>query len=110
MKGARVLILGFSFKENCPDPRNSRAAEIRAALMDAGCEVCVCDPVADGKKTWAEYGFGLATDFRAELAKKPDAVIFAVAHKCFSEISAEDLGDALAVDVKGFAPRADWRL
>ena len=110
LKGARVLILGFSFKENCPDPRNSRVAEMRRAFLDSGCEVRVCDPVADGEKTRAEYGIGLAADWRAELAKKPDAVVFAVAHKCFAEITAEDLGGALAVDVKGFAPRADWRL
>ena len=110
LKGARVLILGFSFKENCPDPRNSRVAETRAALADAGCEVCVCDPVADAEKTRAEYGVDLASDFHAELKKKPDAVIFAVAHKCFLEITAEELGDSLVADVKGAAPRADWRL
>ncbi|MGI9296973.1 MAG: nucleotide sugar dehydrogenase [Gammaproteobacteria bacterium] len=110
IKGARVLILGFSFKENCPDPRNSRVSEMRRILRNAGAEVCVCDPVADAAKTRAEYGMELSRDWRRALAQKPAAVVFAVAHREFSEISAADLGDALVLDVKGCAPRADWRL
>ena len=110
IKGAVVLILGFAFKENCPDPRNSRVAEMRQALQDAGCTVHVCDPLADGDKIQAEYGFRPTTDWRAALAKRPAAVVFAVAHDCFGEITAADLGDCLVVDVKNCAPRADWRL
>ena len=110
IKGAGVLILGFSFKENCPDPRNSRVDEIRKVLLNAGAEVCVCDPVADETKTRAEYGFSPQRDWRTALAQKPAVVIFAVAHREFSAITAADLGDALTLDVKGFAPRADWRL
>ena len=110
IKGARVLILGFSFKENCPDPRNSRVAEICATLQAAGCEVQISDPVADRAKTKAEYGIDLQTDYHAALAQQPAAIIFAVAHACFADITADDMGDALAVDIKGFAPRADWRL
>ena len=110
IRGAKVLILGFAFKENCPDPRNSRVADIRRALQDAGCEVSVCDPVADRNKALAEEGVELQTDIGHALAAKPDAIIFAVAHQCFSQIAAADLGQSLVLDVKGIAPRSDWRL
>lgn len=110
IKGADVLVLGFSFKENCPDPRNSRVADMVNVLAAAGCEPRVCDPVADPQKTMSEYGINLQTDIDVALARKPALAIFAVAHSCFSQISAEDLGDAPVLDVKGGAPRADWRL
>ena len=110
VKGAKVLVLGFSFKENCPDPRNSRAFDIVRALREAGCEVAVCDPVADGDKTRAEYGLELERDVATALSRNPDAVVFAVAHDEFRGITESQLGDALVADIKGTAPRADWRL
>ena len=106
----RVLVLGFSFKENCADTRNSRVWDIVRALREADCEVEVCDPVADAKRTRAEYGLELERDVRAALGRNPDAVIFAVAHDAFRSIPPEALGEALVVDVKGIAPRWDWRL
>ena len=108
--GARVLVLGFAFKENCADPRNSRVWDIVSELRAGGCEVAVCDPVADRDKAKAEYNAELETDWRLALSRKPDAVVFAVAHDAFREISESDLGDALIIDVKGAAPKADWRL
>ena len=110
IRGAKALILGFSFKENCPDPRNSRADDIRQALQLAGCQVRVCDPVADKQKTMREYGFAPEDNLAAVLAEQYDVIIFAVAHACFTDIATAALGDALVIDVKGFAPRADWRL
>ena len=109
-KRARILILGFSFKENCADPRNSRVWDIIRELRAAGCEVSACDPVADPEKARAEYGLELEADPGAALKKGPDAVIFAVAHDEFRQIPAAALGDALVIDVKGIAPRRDWRL
>ena len=106
----RVLVLGFTFKENCADPRNSRVWDIVSELRAGGCEVAVCDPVADRDKARTEYGAELETDWRLALSRKPDAIIFAVAHDAFREISESDLGDALIIDVKGAAPKADWRL
>lgn len=108
--GARVLVLGFTFKENCADPRNSRVWDIVSKLRAGGCEVAVCDPIADREKARTEYGAELETDWRLALSRKPDAVVFAVAHDAFREISESDLGGALVIDVKGAAPRADWRL
>ena len=106
----RVLVLGFTFKENCADPRNSRVWDIVSELRAGGCEVAVCDPVADRDKARTEYGAELETDWRLALSRKPDAIIFAVAHDAFREISESDLGDALIIDVKGAAPKSDWRL
>ena len=109
-KGARVLILGFTFKENCADPRNSRVWDIYRELTAGGCEVDICDPVADLEKTRTEYGITPETDLAAALSRKPQAVVFAVAHDVFRNIAKKDLGDALVIDVKGIAPKADWRL
>ena len=109
-KGARVLILGFTFKENCADPRNSRVWDIYRELTAGGCEVEICDPVADLEKTRAEYGIAPGADLTEALSRRPQAVVFAVAHDIFRDIAEKDLGDALIIDVKGIAPRADWRL
>ena len=108
--GARILILGFTFKENCADPRNSRVWDVYRELTAGGCEVEICDPVADLEKTRAEYGIAPGADLAAALSRRPQAVVFAVAHDIFRDIAEKDLGDALIIDVKGIAPRADWRL
>lgn len=110
VKGAKVLILGFTFKENCADARNSRVFDLHRALAEVGCEVRVCDPLADVAKVRADYGITISGDYEAELARKPAAVVFAVAHECFGGITLAQLQGALVADVKGIAPRADWRL
>ncbi len=110
VRGAKVLILGCAFKENCPDARNSRVFEMHRALAEVGCEVSVCDPIADAEKVRAEYGVDIVCDVRAALAQKPDVVVFAVAHDCFRELGKNPPPGALVADVKGIAARADWRL
>ena len=110
IKGAKVLILGFTFKENCADARNSRVFDLYRALTEVGCAVTVCDPVADAAKVREEYGIALARDISAALAKKPAAAVFAVAHDCFRKVGKKELSGVLVADVKGIAPRADWRL
>jgi UDP-N-acetyl-D-galactosamine dehydrogenase len=78
---SRVLQLGITFKENCPDIRNSHAARVTAGLMDFGCEVDVYDPWADPDEVEHEYGF--------RSMKKPpspanyDAIALTVAHRDF---------------------------
>ncbi len=81
-KGARVLIMGLTFKENCPDVRNTRVVDVRAALMDWGVEVDVCDPWVDAAEVRHEYGFDVITD-PAEGAY--DGIVMAVAHTDFRE-------------------------
>lgn len=86
--GARVLVLGLTFKENCPDLRNSRVVDVIRELRDYGVEVDVHDPWADPDEAKAEYGLELALEPAADAY---DAVILAVAHQCFRERGPEAL-------------------
>jgi len=88
IQGARVLILGLTFKENTPDLRNSRVIDIIRELQDYGIVVDVHDPWADPAEALAEYG--------VTLVEEPDAgvysaVVIAVAHRQFRELSAEGI-------------------
>lgn len=82
IKGGRVLILGITFKENCPDIRNSKVADVVRELKNFGAKVDVYDPWADASETNHEYGI--------RLVKKPtsryDAVVLAVAHQEFKSL------------------------
>lgn len=103
VKASKVIVLGLTFKENCPDLRNSKVADLVRELQDFGCEVSVHDPVAAAYEAEHEYGISL-TSWDA-LPKGADAVVAAVAHK---EYLAMPLGeivgclkkDGLFVDVK----------
>ncbi len=79
VKGAKVGILGITFKENVPDIRNSRVPDIIAELREFGIEPVVHDPLADKDEVDHEYGLSLETDISA--LNKMDAVILAVPHK-----------------------------
>ncbi len=108
ISGAKVAVLGLTFKENCPDTRNSRVVDIIHELHEYGIEPVVCDDVADKDGAEREYGLEL-TAF--ERVKNCDAVIFAVAHDEFKALSRSDF-DALyknetkiLLDVKGILDR-----
>jgi UDP-N-acetyl-D-galactosamine dehydrogenase len=75
-----VTILGFTFKENVPDVRNTRVAEIVRELEDVGITVQVHDPLADGEAVRAEYGLQLQA---LDTLAPADAVIVAVSHRAF---------------------------
>ena len=79
--GARVLVLGLAFKENCPDLRNTRVVDIIAELRDYGAEVEVHDPWADPAHARHEHGIELVADPRFA---HYDAVVLAVAHEQFA--------------------------
>ena len=88
LKGARVLILGLSFKENCPDIRNTRVVDIIDEMASYGATVDVHDPWVDMEQAKEEYGIKLTT----ELEKgKYDAVVLAVAHREFCDFGARYL-------------------
>ena len=113
VQGARVLVLGVTFKENCPDIRNSRVVDVVRELRDFGCEVDVHDPWADSSEVVHEYGFPLVD--RAAL--KPgayDAVVLAVAHERFREYDVRSFanGKGVVYDVKSWLDRktVDGRL
>ena len=109
-KTPRALILGYAFKENCADIRNTMVEPMRRTLVENGIEVTICDPVADAEKAKAEYGITIVKDWSAALSKEYGLIIFAVAHRQFQDIPATMLGDAFVADIKGAAPRADWTL
>lgn len=86
--GARVLVLGLTFKENCPDLRNTRVVDVVAELKDYGISVDVHDPWADMAEARQEYGLDLVP--RAEAAAY-DGVILAVGHRDFADLGAEGI-------------------
>lgn len=104
--GSTVTVLGLTFKENCPDLRNTRVIDIIAALEDYGVKVQICDPEASAEEAHEEYGVKLTA---LEDLKPSDAVIVAVAHKNFVELGSgkaptflKDKG--VVFDVKGLWP------
>ena len=108
-RGARVLMLGLAFKENCPDLRNTRVVDVIEALHQAGCEVDVFDPRVDADEAQNEYGLTLID---APRKRNYDAVVLAVAHQEFLQLDAETLHawgkpTMVVYDVKSAWPR-EW--
>lgn len=83
IKGAKVIVLGLTFKENCSDLRNSKAADLVKELQDYGCEVHVHDPLAVPEQALHEYGITLS-DWE-ELPQGADAIVAAVSHAEYTE-------------------------
>jgi UDP-N-acetyl-D-galactosamine dehydrogenase len=94
--GAKVTILGLTFKENCPDTRNTRVVDIVAALKDFGATIQICDPEADADEAKHEYGISLTPWNELE---KSGTIVAAVAHDAFKKKSLADLRGILAPDV-----------
>lgn len=86
--GAKVLMLGLTFKENCPDLRNTRVVDVIAALKEFGVEVDVYDPWVDADEARHEYGLELATELQPD---SYDGIVVAVAHDEFRTMGAEGL-------------------
>lgn len=106
--GSTVTVLGLTFKENCPDLRNSKVADIIMELKEYGVKVQVADPNADPAEARHEYGVTL-TPFKK--LRKAAVVIIAVAHKEYCEMSVKQLENLMGrkpvlVDVKGIVDRA----
>ena len=111
VKDAKILILGITFKENCPDIRNTKIVDIYQTLSEYTNDITVYDPWANADAVKREYGIEITAEKPIE---KYDAVILAVAHKEFLEINVKDLAKAESViyDVKGILDRSiiDGRL
>ncbi|MCB1888656.1 MAG: nucleotide sugar dehydrogenase [Rhodocyclaceae bacterium] len=88
IKGAKVAVLGLTFKENCPDLRNSKVIDVIRELESFGCEVLVHDPVAEAEEAVHEYGVSL-TDWEA--LPTCDAIVAAVAHKDYFDMGEDAL-------------------
>jgi len=110
--GQKVLVLGMTFKENCPDIRNSRVIDIISELRDFGCDVEVYDPHADSREVKHEYGVDLLTS--TPRAGTYGAVVLAVAHADFKTLNVRSLvkDQGVVFDVKSFLDPAivDGRL
>ena len=85
IKGSKVLVLGITFKENCPDIRNSRVIDVVNELKDFGVNVDVVDPWADKEEVKREYGLDLMENGELRI-ENYDGIVLAVAHKEFKEI------------------------
>ncbi|NGX17000.1 Vi polysaccharide biosynthesis UDP-N-acetylglucosamine C-6 dehydrogenase TviB [Wenzhouxiangella sp. XN24] len=106
VRGSRILVLGLTFKENCPDIRNTKVVDMVRELEDVGARVDICDPWVDADEARHEYGI--------ELAAEPqhgayDAVVLAVAHDQFRALGAAGVrgygrADAVVYDIKHVLP------
>ncbi len=108
LQGARVLILGLTFKENCPDIRNTRVVDMIAELKSYGAEVEVHDPWADPDEAEHEYGFRPIAELKEG---RYDAIILAVAHRQYREMEAATIrrlgrSPCVIYDIKHALPRA----
>ncbi len=103
ISGGKILVLGLTFKENCPDIRNSKVVDVINELLTFGAKVDVYDPHADAAEVKHEYNLTLTTD----LSQKYHAVVLAVSHKEFASIELEKLKEknAIVYDIKGFLPK-----
>lgn len=101
VKGSNVLMLGFTFKENCPDIRNTRAIDIYHELRTYDLHTDVYDPWADADEVLHEYGI---VSYNVLPDRKYDAIILTVEHKTFRTLQLESLRKEISVvyDVKGF--------
>jgi UDP-N-acetyl-D-galactosamine dehydrogenase len=111
VKGAKVNVLGLTFKENCPDLRNSKVADVVAELQSYGLDVHVYDPVADADEAMHEYGIKLES---WESLPRADAVVATVSHKELLALSLTDLASKLNdggcfIDVKAQFPLSGLR-
>lgn len=111
VKSARVAILGFTFKENCPDTRNSKIFDIVKELREYGIEPVIADPVADSDEAERLYGVKFCNICDV---KNMDAVILAVAHDEFSKFTMKNIdimfgnGQKVLLDIKGILNRKEY--
>lgn len=111
VKGARVAILGFTFKENCPDTRNTKIIDIVHELQEYGIEPMIADPEADDSEAKALYGVEFVD---LNTIKDMDAVILAVAHTEFSALTIDQVdkffgeGKKVLLDLKGLFNRKEY--
>jgi len=102
--GSKILILGVTFKENCPDIRNSKVADVYNELKEFGLEVDAYDYEADQQEVKEEHGIDLID----QIKEKYDGILLAVSHNKFSMINIESLkkdSNSVVYDLKGFLPR-----
>ncbi len=114
VKNAKVLILGVTFKEDCPDMRNTKVVDIISELKTYNCNVDVYDPWVDPGEEKQHYTHGIISNpFKNSLTY--DAIVVAVAHKQFMSLTERDFagisqGLPIVMDIKGIVENPSWRL
>ncbi len=115
IEGSKVLVLGITFKENCPDIRNSKVIDVIRELQDFGCNVDVTDYWADPKEVKHEYDLDLILNSQFSILNY-NAIILAVAHDKFKDLNStlntnnSKLNNTVIYDIKGILENADGRL
>tara|TARA_B100001769_G_C21668806_1_gene371121 strand:- start:3 stop:578 length:576 start_codon:yes stop_codon:yes gene_type:complete len=105
---SKVLVLGITFKENCPDIRNTKVIDVIKNLNDHGIDIKIYDPWANKEEVFLEYGLSLVN----EIPKiKYDAIVLTVAHEKFKDIKLDDFmnTDSVLYDIKNFLPKSSNR-
>ena len=104
VNGSKVLVLGITFKENCPDVRNTKVIDVISSIEDYGANVTVHDPWANEEEVFCEYGLKSMKDIPKQ---KFDSIILAVAHKEFLKLNFATLmkKNSMIYDVKNVLPK-----
>ncbi|MBO5918933.1 MAG: nucleotide sugar dehydrogenase [Bacteroidales bacterium] len=104
---SKMLILGFTFKENCPDIRNTKVVDVFNSLKAYTSDITIYDPWVSKEAAKHEYGMNITTDERDLERGQYDAVIYCVKHDCFNDIEMSSLKkpDGIFYDVKGVLDR-----
>ncbi len=110
VEGARVLMLGITFKENCPDIRNSRVIDVVTELQDFLCAVDIYDPWADADDVAHEYGLTLLDGSLPPNLADYDALVLAVAHNEFTTLDIRCSEKRVVYDIKSLLPESDGAL
>lgn len=109
VKDSKILILGITFKEDCPDVRNTKIVDVYHTLQEYTNNIVVYDSYASPEVVQREYGISIVTNSLESLKGKFDAVILAVAHSVFAEVNVRDflmdIEKGVVYDVKGILPR-----
>lgn len=106
IEGSKVLVLGITFKENCPDIRNSRVIDVIEELQEFGCNIDIYDPWADTKEVEHEYNLKLIKELHIA---KYEAIVLAVAHNEFKELKLKT-DNNVVFDIKAILDETDGRL
>ena len=107
IEGSKVLVLGITFKENCPDIRNTKVIDVIKELQEFGCQVDVYDSWADDQELREVYSI---ENLGVVDITKYDAIVLAVPHKEFTQLNLESLGSRIIYDIKSVLGKTDGSL
>jgi UDP-N-acetyl-D-galactosamine dehydrogenase len=114
IKNSDILVLGLTFKEDCPDIRNTKVIDIIEELKLYGCNVDVFDPWVNQNEKKKRYTHGIIKN-PFKVKKTYDAIVVAVAHKQFKKLKQKDYlkisnNPPIIIDIKGIIKNPSWRL